>query len=76
VTAAFNRYRAWRGEKTMVLYRTTKPDRSNPWLWYELLTHPRWNLPYLEPSPKNTEGYWKTIFANRQAAFDHSRRKG
>ncbi|MDB5327494.1 MAG: hypothetical protein JWM57_3063 [Phycisphaerales bacterium] len=59
----------------MILYRTTKLNYSNPWMWHDVATHPRWQLPYMEPAPKNTAGYWEAIQANQQAAFDHSRGK-
>jgi hypothetical protein len=73
--AAFARYRDWCGDPTIVLYRTTKPDYSNPWMWYGIAAHPRWQLPYMEPAPKNTVSYWETIENNKRAALEHSRRK-
>lgn len=66
----FGRYRQWRGNPTMVLYRTTKPDYSNPWAWYDIATHPRWKLPYMAPSPKDGD-YWETIRNNQQAMWEY-----
>jgi hypothetical protein len=72
--AAFVRYRDWRGDHAMVLYRTTKPDYSNPWMWYDIATNPRWQLPYMEPAPKDTTAYWEAVDSNQRAAREHSQR--
>jgi hypothetical protein len=52
VEASFARYRAKCGDPTIVLYRTQKPDYSDPWDWYDIATHPRWRLPYIERPPR------------------------
>ncbi len=52
VQANFTEYKAWIGDPTVTLCRTESRIWSAPNLWWDNLTNPRWDLPYIAPSPK------------------------
>lgn len=52
VEALFEGYRAERGDPDLVLCRTSRRSWWSPNLWWDNLTHRRWALPYIEPSPE------------------------
>ena len=56
----------------MALYRSEKPDYLNPWVWYGIFTHPRWQLPHLEPPSRRERDYWSNLSNNQQEAWKHS----
>jgi hypothetical protein len=43
----FDEYREKQGTPDLVLYRRTKRDWYRFWMWYDYLTNPRWDYPYL-----------------------------
>ena len=53
----FENYKRWKQDPSLQLYRTCKRKWTNPWLWYDNLTNPRWDLPYIEPSQKPKVDY-------------------
>jgi hypothetical protein len=50
VKAQFEDYRTAIGDPTVTLCRTSKRTWTAPNLWWDNITHPRWDLPYIAPS--------------------------
>ena len=52
VEREFEKYKKWKGNESLSLCRTGVIPWWSPWEWYEIVTHRRWRLPYMAPSPK------------------------
>lgn len=52
VEASFEKYRQWKRDANLRLYRTSKRSWTSPNLWLDNLTHRRWSVPYMDPSPR------------------------
>ena len=48
----FNRYKEWKKDESIILYRTSTKRWWSPCEWHGLLTNPRWQYPYMTPSAK------------------------
>ena len=61
VEQQFEEYKASTGDPDLTLCRTSKRKWSAPNLWRDNLTNPRWDLPYMPPSPEPNYRYWTSI---------------
>lgn len=52
VEKGFEDYRRAQSNADVKLHRTSGRIWAAPNLWWDNLTHRRWDLPYMEPSPK------------------------
>lgn len=71
VQANFDEYKAATGNSTATLCRTGKRNWTDPLLWWQNLTHPRWDLPYIPPSEDPNYHYSIDQPANLQSASAH-----
>ncbi|MCL4691019.1 MAG: hypothetical protein KJ060_00690 [Candidatus Hydrogenedentes bacterium] len=71
VQPRFDEYKAATGNSTATLCRTDTRNWTDPHLWWENLTHPRWDLPYIPPSENPNYHYSTNQPANLQSASAH-----
>lgn len=58
VEGYFEKYKKWKNDDSLILYRTCKRNWLNPWLWRENITHRRWKYLYMEPSKNPNTRYF------------------
>jgi hypothetical protein len=66
IEARFARYKQWRSDDSLRLYRTSKRTWSVPLLWWDGLTHRRWVVPYMEPSANPKYNYYEEMEQKQQ----------
>jgi hypothetical protein len=57
----FVKYKQWKNDDGLRLYRTSKRSWSVPLLWWDVLTHRRWEIPYMEPSANPKYNYYEEM---------------
>jgi hypothetical protein len=69
--AQLDEYKAATGNSTATLCRTDTRNWSDPLLWWQNLTHPRWDLPYIPPSEDPNYNYSTKNPGDFQSASTH-----
>ena len=57
----FVKYKQWKADDSLRLYRTSKRSWSIPLLWWDDLTNRRWEIPYMEPSANPQYNYYEEM---------------
>jgi hypothetical protein len=61
IEARFAKYKQWKSQDDLRLYRTSKRTWSVPLLWLDGLTHRRCVIPYMEPSTNPKYKYYEEM---------------
>jgi hypothetical protein len=61
IESRFARYKQWKSDDSLRLYRTSKRYWSVPLLWWDALANRRWEIPYMEPSANPNYDYYKEM---------------
>jgi hypothetical protein len=61
IEARFAKYKQWKPDDGLRLYRTSRRLWSVPLLWWDDLTNRRWEIPYMEPSANPKYNYYEEM---------------